>query len=610
MSRPETSAPAYEILDEVGRGSIAVVLHARDPIASRDVAIKTFLRPNGISTEEWQAFRERLQRQAERAQRLSHRGIASLYEVGESAEDGAPFIAMEWVQGPTLHELIRKEQALDPAWALKVTDTLAEALDHAHRAGVLHPDFKPANVIVRESDGIAKITDFGVARIGEADGSSATHGTPAYRAPECAGGRAAELRSELFTLSVILYEMLCGKPPFGGKTAGLIRESIAEHDPTPITEQAGDIAPAFDAFFRRALSKRPEDRFQDVATFRSSLAAVRHAQSDFRAVSNKVGPVELEAPSGTAALPLAAPASTPAASAPAAKPPKTPDRPAASRAPAASKTAPARKKVPPAHRPAPRETNWSFAGWLTAAVVVAVMFVAAIAWVWTTADRVVSPDEDAPTGLRVSSPQDSHPTKPAVPLVVVSPPAASEKPEAVPPPPPAAKSAPPPAAVEKAPAPAPVKKAQSAPQKPKTAPPAAVKPAAPAPAPAPVVAAVERAPAPHPTARLDVQLKNNLKEGRLSLFLDGDEIYSTDLESDDGRLARAFKKTVGKAGQRVGTELEIPAGAHTLSAHLLNTAKSKEFDESIEIDLDAGSAGTLRIITGRTFGRDLALRLE
>ena len=124
---------------------MAIVHKARDPVEDRDVAIKRILWPHGVDAERWGDFHERFHRKAAEAERLSHPGIVSVYEVEDNSEDGTPFIAMEYVPGPTLHELIRTEGALNPGWALSVADTLADALQSAHDAGVVHPDFKPAN---------------------------------------------------------------------------------------------------------------------------------------------------------------------------------------------------------------------------------------------------------------------------------------------------------------------------------------------------------------------------------------------------------------------------------------------------------------------------------
>lgn len=561
MPGAETQVGHYEILEEIGRGSMAIVHRARDPYENREAAVKTFLRPNGVSPERWAEFRRRLRRQVHRARRLTHPGIVRVFDFDDGGGSVPPFIAMEFVSGPTLHQLIRKEGALDPDWAVAVTDTLADALQAAHQAGVVHPHFEPGDVLVREADGVAKIADFGAVRVPDENGTEATRGTPSYLAPECVAGGPGELRSELYTLSVMLYEMLCGRPPFDAKTAGLTRESIVDHLHTPITERATDLAPAFDGFFERALAKRPEERFQDAPSFREALAAVREAQRAFR---------------GEAATPATAAVEPPPAAEPAA--PAT-----------AGVRAVASPRAGRAHSTLGRVLWWI----VSAAVLVA--FVLVVRWVWR-ADRFGGSTEARPSPVaarpRAEAPAPSARLAPAV---------ASEEPVAPAPP---AFEAPPKPQPKVVPSPKPARVAKAAPAVPvvpEPAPPAVEALAEPEPAPAPVVVQ---------TARLDVSLKSSLRSGTLTLLVDGEEVYATPLESGDKKLVRAFKKAFGKAHQDSETGLEIPAGAHTITVQVVNEVKGEEYRESADIELAPGDARTLKIVTGRTLGRPLTIRVD
>ncbi len=263
----------YEIEREIGRGAMGVVYLARDPRLHRQVAVKTYSLPDGISEEQARQFHERFLREARAAASLSHPGIVTIYDAGDDPGLGMPYIAMEFVQGESLKQRLEKSGRLDPAWVLAFGAVLADALHVAHRAGIVHRDIKPANILVREADGAVKIADFGVARLKASDltQTGSTMGSPLYMSPEQIKAGDLDGRSDLFSLAVVLYESLCGKRPFRGDDLVSLTYSIAHDTQVPLGSQLPGCPPGLDAFFNRALSKDPGARFADGAAFREAF---------------------------------------------------------------------------------------------------------------------------------------------------------------------------------------------------------------------------------------------------------------------------------------------------------------------------------------------------
>ncbi|HUD72414.1 MAG TPA: serine/threonine-protein kinase [Dongiaceae bacterium] len=264
----------YEIESLLGKGAMGVVFLAHDPHLGRQVALKTYQMPDGISEERAREFQERLLREAHAAARLSHPNIVTVHDVGIDPDRGFPYIVFEYVEGPSLKDLLDGRSRLSPDLALRFGDGLAAALTAAHRAGVVHRDIKPANLLVRREDGVVKITDFGVARLAasELTRTGALVGSPAYMSPEQIRGGAVDARSDLFSLAVVLYEMLTSKRPFGGEDLPAVAYAVAHETPVPVTQQVDDLPPLLDAFFDRALAKDPDKRFPDGESFRKALA--------------------------------------------------------------------------------------------------------------------------------------------------------------------------------------------------------------------------------------------------------------------------------------------------------------------------------------------------
>jgi serine/threonine-protein kinase len=265
----------YEIEKELGRGAMGVVYLASDPRLHRQVALKTYALPDGVTEAMAKEFQARFLREAQAAAGLSHPGLVTIYDAGEDPATHAPFIAMEYVPGESLKQRLDRGRRLDPEWVLAMGAVLAEALHTAHRAGIVHRDIKPANILIREGDGAAKLADFGVARLkaSELTQSGAFLGSPGYMSPEQIRGAAVDGRSDLFSLAVVLYEALSGKRPFDGNDLVSLAHSIAYDTQVPLSRQFPGCSVAMDRFFDRALEKDPAKRFADGAAFRAAFVA-------------------------------------------------------------------------------------------------------------------------------------------------------------------------------------------------------------------------------------------------------------------------------------------------------------------------------------------------
>src|SRR5262245_48891367 len=203
----------YEIQAELGQGAMGVVYRAHDPQLGRTVALKTLRRDLGLPPEQYADLKRRFYQEATAAGRLNHPNLVAVHDVVEL--DGIPYMVMEYVEGQTLARLIKAEGPLSPERAVSLIVQVCRALQYAHVRGVVHRDIKPGNILVDES-GQAKVSDFGIARI---SGSDVTHtgallGTPAYMSPEQLDGRVVDGRSDLFSLTVALYEAVTGINPF------------------------------------------------------------------------------------------------------------------------------------------------------------------------------------------------------------------------------------------------------------------------------------------------------------------------------------------------------------------------------------------------------------
>jgi eukaryotic-like serine/threonine-protein kinase len=249
----------YEILEEIGRGAMGAVFRARDPLIDRVVAVKTI--NVGLSRGEAEAFAKRFELEARSAGRLNHPNIVTIYDVGKSGD--VAYIAMELLEGQSLREILDSGVVLPTSTIADISAQIADGLAAAHQANVIHCDIKPANIVVLPS-GLVKITDFGIAMLptGSRSFIGSVAGSPKYISPEQVVGRPVDARSDVFSLGVVLYELLTGTPPFGGAALDEILHNVINASPDPPTSRNRRLPAAFDAIVARALAKHPDNRYQ------------------------------------------------------------------------------------------------------------------------------------------------------------------------------------------------------------------------------------------------------------------------------------------------------------------------------------------------------------
>jgi eukaryotic-like serine/threonine-protein kinase len=260
----------YRVLSRVGAGGMADVFLAEDQQLGRKVALKLLHR----RFAEDPGFVERFRREAQAAAGLQHPNVVSVYDRGSF--DGTYYIAMEYLPGRTLKQLIRDEAPLDSVRAIDITIQILKAARFAHRRGVIHRDLKPHNVIIDEGDH-AKVTDFGIARAGASDmtETGSIMGTAQYLSPEQAQGHAVSAGSDLYSIGVVLYEMLTGRVPFDAEAAVTIAiKHVSEQPPIPTTINPA-IPPELERVVMWSLNKNPADRPQDADQFIDALEQVR-----------------------------------------------------------------------------------------------------------------------------------------------------------------------------------------------------------------------------------------------------------------------------------------------------------------------------------------------
>ena len=261
----------YRILGELGRGAMGVVYRAADPVIEREVALKTLLPdlPGDVIDE----IRIRFLREARSAGRLSHPNIVTIFDVGQEA--GSAYIAMELLEGRSLQQMLKDPERIPFHTAADIIAQVAEALEHAHKFSIVHRDVKPANVVVAPS-GLAKLTDFGVAYVPASNvtQTGSALGSPRYMAPEQVLGQPIDSRTDLFSLGVVLYEVLTKRTPFewpGDTTVFALMQRIAGEPHPPLRQIDPQIPAGFDRIMDRALAKRPQDRYQKAAEMASDL---------------------------------------------------------------------------------------------------------------------------------------------------------------------------------------------------------------------------------------------------------------------------------------------------------------------------------------------------
>lgn len=268
----------YQIISEVGKGSMGVVYKAHDPQIDRVVALKV-LRPDRITSEE---FVQRFLKEARAIGRLSHPNIITVYDSGQ--DNDTLYIVMEFLIGKTLREA-QQEKQLSLQEIIHIGSQVADALDYAHRQGIVHRDIKPSNILLTP-EGYLKLTDFGIARIEDPTAHHQTQagdilGTPIYMSPEQIMGRKVDGRSDLYSLGVILYELTTGRKPFQGENLAAIFNAIIEEKPPPIELPDTSLSQRLSALIFKSISKSTEDRFQTGAQLAQALkSCLQRRKSD------------------------------------------------------------------------------------------------------------------------------------------------------------------------------------------------------------------------------------------------------------------------------------------------------------------------------------------
>jgi serine/threonine protein kinase len=402
----------YEVLEEIGSGAMGAVFKARDPVMDREVAVKTIHAAALIGPMADQ-YRERFTREARAAGRLAHPGIVTMFDAG--VEGDTPYLVMEFVPGRTLESVLSTGEHFPLEKVYEIGQQLAEALAFAHANGVIHRDIKPANVQLTGSPERAKIMDFGVAKLAQAQVTSTGTllGTPAYMAPEQFTGMPLDGRSDLFSLGVILYWMATGDKPFTGDTITAVSYKIVHTEPIAPRQLNPGVPAPLEAIILKCLAKDPAARHQTGDELAADLAGLRTgvfpATSSGIRVSPPAGPSPGSTISSAVTMPLGASAQMRRSGIGAQASPPAP--PAA--AGGVSRTAPPAAPRPPAPdiprhvTPAPQPQGSSAKVWLYALAVIVVL---GVLWGAMVAKR--KKDQDA--AAVAASQQQATPT-PALP---------------------------------------------------------------------------------------------------------------------------------------------------------------------------------------------------
>lgn len=267
-----TQVDRYRLQALIGTGGVAAVYRAIDTVTEKRLAIKILFPPPAAG----RTLRERFRHEARTVARLDHPGILGIFDMGEA--DGHPFIAMPLVEGPSLQALLETRGRLDETTAAEIAMQVAQALDYAHAGGVIHRDVKPSNILL-DTQGRPLLTDFGVARALDTPSLTATGfsvGTPIYMSPEQASGRTdLDGRADLYSLGVVLYQMVTGHTPFRGSTPQVMHAHV--YQPPPAPSSVAEVSPAMEAIILRTLAKDPHDRYATGAALAADLRSLVEA---------------------------------------------------------------------------------------------------------------------------------------------------------------------------------------------------------------------------------------------------------------------------------------------------------------------------------------------
>jgi serine/threonine protein kinase len=264
----------YQVEKELGKGAMGVVYLGKDPKIGRVVAIKTMALAQEFEGEELNDARERFFREAETAGRLQHQNIVTIFDAGE--EHDLAYIAMEFLKGRDLVDHCKGDQLLAVPKVVSIVARVAEALAYAHRANVVHRDIKPANIMYELESDTVKVTDFGIARITDSSKTKTglVLGTPSFMSPEQIAGKKVDGRSDLYSLGVMLFQMLTGVLPFRGDSMAELMYKIANEEAPDIRIVRPGISERLASVVALALAKKPELRYQDGDRFAADLRSV------------------------------------------------------------------------------------------------------------------------------------------------------------------------------------------------------------------------------------------------------------------------------------------------------------------------------------------------
>jgi serine/threonine protein kinase len=343
MAGALTRAGRYQIVSELGRGSMGVVYQGFDPIIGRTVAIKTML-TEGFAPAEFEEYKARFQREAQSAGVLAHPNIVTVYDFGE--DSGVLYLAMEFLEGKSLEAMVEEQTILPVETIIPMYEQVCSALDHAHRHRIVHRDIKPANIMILES-GLVKVTDFGIAKMMSMGMTQAGQilGTPNYMSPEQVKGRSVDGRADIFSLGVILYELVTGEKPFGGQNITTVIYKIINENPISPRELDATIPVGLSYVIQKALAKSQDERYQTCRELAEDLR-------NYRSVGGAAAPsatVILRVPPIQAPPPEALP-----------PPARVPSAPVAAQPQVAAEPQPPRPlsvQVIPPQRPQPRGTS-------------------------------------------------------------------------------------------------------------------------------------------------------------------------------------------------------------------------------------------------------------
>src|ERR1700745_3463487 len=277
-----TKAGRYEIVGELGRGAMGIVYKAVDPVIGRTVAVKTIrLSEEGTGLKRSELL-VRFQTEARAAGLLTHPNIVVVYDAGE--ENGLYYITMELVEGKSLQALLDSGHHFPTSRVLRIMEQTCSALQFAHERSIVHRDIKPANLMLTADDTV-KVTDFGTAKIlqfGTVQQTTHVMGTPSYMSPEQVKGRPVDGRSDIFSLGVMLYEMVTGEKPFPGQNITTVIYKIVNEDPVPPRTLNPSIHQGLSDIVMRALAKEPEVRYQSCRELLEDLRNYRAVASSER----------------------------------------------------------------------------------------------------------------------------------------------------------------------------------------------------------------------------------------------------------------------------------------------------------------------------------------